>query len=164
MRQETVINPEKKRCPICGALLEKYPNNGQPLTKEKVCLNCNNNIIVPLRFFTNHYKDYGSAMIIRNRKIRYVSPRGKKFTEKDLEVILGDEIEIGLAKQAPFGNDLVLTMATLKIDWDKVIEGKSKSFYDWLYEKLKKHPYVTFMIIPSNLIDFNVSNNKENRK
>lgn len=25
-----MINPVKKRCPIFGCLLEKYPNNGKP--------------------------------------------------------------------------------------------------------------------------------------
>ena len=31
----------KKRCPLCGHLLERYPNNGEPLIHGEVCLQCN---------------------------------------------------------------------------------------------------------------------------
>ena len=40
------FNFEKKHCPLCGHLLERYPNNGAPIINEGVCLDCNNKIIL----------------------------------------------------------------------------------------------------------------------
>ena len=41
----------KKRCPLCGYLLERYPNNGEPLIHGKVCLQCNVIAVIPYRYF-----------------------------------------------------------------------------------------------------------------
>ena len=32
------LDNKKKRCPLCGHLLERYPNNGEPLIHGEVCL------------------------------------------------------------------------------------------------------------------------------
>lgn len=45
------VNPEKKKCCICGSEFEGYGNNPAPVAGKYCCDKCNNNVIVPYRVF-----------------------------------------------------------------------------------------------------------------
>ncbi len=84
----------KKRCPICGHLLEKYPNNGAPLVEGGVCLSCNTSAILPYRYFVSTYRYNPNAMVIRGGKIRLVRASDNIFKLSDIELYLGKEITL----------------------------------------------------------------------
>lgn len=82
------FNFEKKHCPICGHLLERYPNNGAPLINEEVCLDCNNKIILPYRYFIATYKVNSNAMHIRDGRIKLIKPSDDTFKLSDIELYM----------------------------------------------------------------------------
>lgn len=82
------FNFEKKHCPLCGHLLERYPNNGTPLINEEVCLDCNNKIILPYRYFLATYKVNVNAMLIRDGRIKLIKPSDDTFKLSDIELYL----------------------------------------------------------------------------
>lgn len=84
----------KKRCPICGHLLEKYTNNGAPLVEGGVCLNCNNSVILPYRYFVSTCSYNSNAMVIRGGKIGLVRASDNAFKTSDIELYLGKEITL----------------------------------------------------------------------
>lgn len=60
----------KKRCSLCGHLLEKYPNNAEPLIHGEVCLQCNVTAVILYRYFISAYQRRPIAMVIRNGNIQ----------------------------------------------------------------------------------------------
>lgn len=82
------FNFEKKHCPLCGHLFERYPNNGAPLINEEVCLDCNNKIILPYRYFLATYKVKTNAMLIRDGRIKLVKASDDTFKLSDIELYL----------------------------------------------------------------------------
>lgn len=84
----------RKRCPICGHLLERYPNSGEPLVRGEVCLTCNNSIVFPYRYFLSTYRKDRNAMVVGNGKIRLVRASDGTFKPGDIGLFLGKDITI----------------------------------------------------------------------
>lgn len=82
----------KKRCPLCGHLLERYPNNGEPLIHGEVCLECNVTVVIPYRYFISAYERSPIAMVIRNGKIQAHKTSDGYWKLCDIEVFLGKNI------------------------------------------------------------------------
>ena len=87
-----VITEKRKRCLICGHLLERYPNSGEPLISSYVCLNCNNSIILPYRYFISTYHYNSNTMLISNGKIRLIRTNDYIFKLNDIELYLGKNL------------------------------------------------------------------------
>lgn len=85
---------KKGKCLICGHCLERYPNSGEPLVCGSVCLSCNNDVIVPYRYFLATFKSNRWALFVRQGKARIIETSDGCFTEEDLELYLGKGIRI----------------------------------------------------------------------
>jgi hypothetical protein len=135
------FNFEKKHCPLCGHLLERYPNNGAPLINEEVCLDCNNRIILPYRYFLATYKVNSNAMLIRDGRIKLIKTSDDTFKLSDIELYLGKKI--AFEHNAKLG----LTFAFVK--------GMEEEPYDLnkVAQKALKAPnFKSVMVIPTRLL------------
>lgn len=83
------ITERRKRCPLCGHLLERYPDNGEPLIQGSVCFKCSNDAIVPYRYFRAIFKSKRWALYARQGKARMIETSDGKFTIDDIELYLG---------------------------------------------------------------------------
>lgn len=86
------IDTKKKRCPLCGHLLERYPNNGEPLIHGSVCLQCNVRAVIPFRYFLSVYQRSPIAMLIANGKIQSHKTSDGYWKISDIELFLGKNI------------------------------------------------------------------------
>lgn len=81
---------KKERCILCGQPLEKYPNSGEPLVSDRVCVRCNNEVVVPYRYFAATCKGNRCALLVRNGRLRIVETSDGKFKQEDLDLYLGE--------------------------------------------------------------------------
>ena len=131
----------KKRCPLCGHLLERYPNNGEPLIHGEVCLQCNVTAVIPYRYFISAYQRSPIAMVIRNGKIQVHKTSDGYWKLSDIEVFLG--------KNIAFKNNskLGLTFAFVK-----GMEEESKNLNIIAQKALKAPDFQSVMVIPTRLL------------
>ena len=138
------FNFEKKHCPLCGHLLECYPNNGAPLINEDVCLDCNNKIILPYlpyRYFLGTYKVNSNAMLIRDGRIKLIKASDDTFKLSDIELYM--KRNFTLKNNAKLG----LTFAFIK--------GMEVEPYDLnivAKNALKAPNFQSVMVIPTRLL------------
>lgn len=107
------------KCCICGKEIEGYGNNPMPVAGTACCDECNNKVIVPLRVFLTTLRAQNLAILITGSEVQLVQPKGRYFTLKELQGLVGDYIELaprvfddyltavdeeGLLKQKPFNN------------------------------------------------------------
>lgn len=81
---------KKERCILCGQPLEKYPNSGEPLVSDRVCIRCNNGVIVPYRYFATTCKNNRCALLVSNGRLRIIETSDGTFRQEDLELYLGE--------------------------------------------------------------------------
>ena len=132
---------QRKRYPICGHYLEKYPNNGEPLIHGEVCLTCNSSVIIPYRYFVHTYKTQPYAMLIRNGKINLIKASDEKFILSDIELYLGHDLVF--KDNAKLG----LTFAFIK-----GYEEEPKELNKVALNALKAPNFKSVLIIPSKLM------------
>ena len=135
------FNFEKKHCPLCGHLLERYQNNGVPLINEDVCLDCNNKIILPYRYFLATYKVNSNAMLIRDGRIKLIKTSDDAFKPSDIELYL--KRSFTLKNNAKLG----LTFA--------FVIGMEQEPYDLnivALKTLKAPNFQSVMVIPTRLL------------
>ena len=135
------FNFEKKHCPLCGHLLERYPNNGVPLINEGVCWDCNNRIILPYRYFIATYKVNSNAMLIKDGRMKLIKTSGDTFKLSDIELYL--KRNFTLKNNAKLG----LTFAFVK--------GMEQEPYDLnivALSALKTPNFQSVMVIPTRLL------------
>ena len=77
---------------MCGRLLERYPNNGEPLIHGDVCHRCNVNAVIPYRCFLTSYEKSPIAMLITNGRIRMHRTTDGYWKKEDIELFLGKDI------------------------------------------------------------------------
>lgn len=135
------LDNKKKRCPLCGHLLERYPNNGEPLIHGVACLQCNVTAIIPYRYFISAYERSPIAMIIRNGKIQVHKTSDGYWKLSDIEVFLGKNI---VFKTNP---KLGLTFAFIKGHEEEPNE------LNIIAQKALKAPnFKSVMVIPTRLL------------
>ena len=83
---------------MCGRLLERYPNNGEPLIHGHVCLRCNAVAVVPYRYFLATYGKSPIAMLVTNGKIRMRKTTDGYWKREDVELFLGKDITFAFAR------------------------------------------------------------------
>ena len=135
------FNFEKKYCPLCGHLLERYPNNGAPLINEGVCLDCNNKIILLYRYFLVTYKVNSNAMLIRDGKIKLIKTSDDTFKLSDIELYL--KRNFTLKNNAKLG----LTFAFVK-----GMEQEANDLNKVALSALKAPNFQSVMVIPTRLL------------
>ena len=135
------FNFEKKHCPLCGHLLESYPNNGAPLINEGVCLDCNNSIILPYRYFLATYKVNSNAMLIRDGRIKLIKASDDTFKLSDIELYL--KRSFTLKNNAKLG----LTFAFVK-----GMEQEADDLNKVALSALKAPNFQSVMLIPTRLL------------
>ena len=135
------FNFEKKYCPLCGRLLERYPNNGAPLINEGVCLDCNNKIILLYRYFLVTYKVNSNAMLIRDGKIKLIKTSDDTFKLSDIELYL--KRNFTLKNNAKLG----LTFAFVK-----GMEQEANDLNKVALSALKAPNFQSVMVIPTMLL------------
>ena len=139
------FNFEKKHCPLCGHLLERYPNNGAPLINEGVCLDCNNKIIFPYRYFLATYKVNSNAMLIRDGRIKLIKTSDDTFKLCDIELYL--KRKFTLKNNAKLGAKLGLTFAFIK-----GMEQEADDINKVALSALKAPNFQSVMVIPTRLL------------
>ena len=135
------FNFENKHCPLCGHLLERYPNNGAPLINEDVCLDCNNKIILPYRYFFATYKVNSNAMLIRDGRIKLIKSSDDTFKLSDIELYL--KRNFTLKTNAKLG----LTFAFVK-----GMEQESNDLNIVAQRALNAPNFQSVMVIPTRLL------------
>ena len=135
------FNFEKKHCPLCGHLLERYPNNGAPLINEDVCLDCNNRIILHYRYFLATYKVDSNAMLIRDGRIRLIKSSDDTFKFSDIELYM--KRNFTLKNNAKLG----LTFAFIK-----GVEHEANDLNTIALKALKAPNFQSVMVIPTRLL------------
>ena len=131
----------KKRCPLCGHLLERYPNNGEPLIHGEICLQCNVTAVIPYRYFISAYQRSPIAIVIRNGKIQVHKTSDGYWKLSDIEVFLGKNIVFRINAK------LGLTFAFVK--------GMEQEPYDLnivALRALKTPNFKSVMVIPTRLL------------
>ena len=131
----------KKRCSLCGHLLERYPNNGEPLIHGYVCLQCNVTAVIPYRYFISTYERSPIAMVIRNGKIQVHKTSDDYWKLSDIEVFLGKNIVF--KTNAKLG----LTFAFIK-----GYEEEPKELNIIAQKALKAPNFKSVMVIPTRLL------------
>lgn len=131
----------KERCPICGRILEKYPNNGEPLIQGHVCLTCNNGIIIPYRYFLSMKDKSCYAMLVKSGHINLIKTTDKAFKKSDIELYLGKDITF---KREP---KLGLTVAFIKRE-----EEELNDLNKTLVRALKAPNFKTIVVMPNRLM------------
>ena len=131
----------KKRCPLCGHLLERYPNNGEPLVHGEVCLQCNVTAVIPYRYFISAYERSSIAMVIRNGKIQVHKTSDGYWKLSDIEVFLGKNIVF--KTNAKLG----LTFAFIK-----GCEEEPKELNIIAQKALKAPNFKSVMVIPTRFL------------
>ena len=135
------FNFEKKHCPLCGHLLERYPNNGAPLINEDVCIDCNNKIILPYRYFLGTYKYNSNAMLIRDGRIKLIKASDDAFKLSDIELYM--KRNFTLKNNAKLG----LTFAFVK-----GMEQEANDLNTITLKALKAPNFQSAMVIPTRLL------------
>ena len=135
------LDNKKKRCPLCGHLLERYPNNGEPLIHSEVCLQCNVTIVIPYRYFISAYERSPIAMVIINGKIQVHKTSDGYWKLSDIEVFLGKNIVF--KTNAKLG----LTFAFIK-----GYEEEPKELNIISQKALKAPNFKSVMVIPTRLL------------
>ena len=135
------LDNKKKRCPLCGHLLERYPNNGEPLIHGEVCLECNATAVIPYRYFIGAYERSPIAMVIRNGKIQVHKTSNGYWKLSDIEVFLGKNIVF--KTNAKLG----LTFAFIK-----GYEEEPKELNIIAHKALKAPNFKSVMVIPTRLL------------
>ena len=135
------LDNKKKRCPLCGHLLERYPNNGEPLIHGEVCLQCNVTAIIPYRYFISAYERSPIAMLIRNGKIQVHKTSDGYWKLSDIEVFLSKNIVF--KTNAKLG----LTLAFIK-----GYEEEPKELNIIAQKALKAPNFKSVMVIPTRLL------------
>ncbi len=135
------FNFEKMHCPLCGHLLERYPNNGAPLINEEVCLDCKNKIIIPYRYFLTTYKVNSNAMLVRDGRIKLIKASDNTFKLSDIELYL--KRNFTLKNNATLG----LTFAFVK-----GMEEEPKDLNIIAQRALKAPNFKSVMVIPTRLL------------
>ena len=135
------FNFEKKHCPLCGQLLERYPNNGAPLINEEVCLDCNNKIILPYRYFLATYKVNSNAMLITDGRIKLIKASDDTFKLSDIELYL--KRKFTLKNNAKLG---------LMFAFVKGIEQEPYDLNIIAQRALKAPNFKSVMVIPTKLL------------
>ena len=131
----------KKRCPLCGRLLERYLNNGEPLIHAEVCLQCNVTAVIPYRYFISAYERTPIGMVIRNGKIQVHKTSDDYWKLSDIEVFLGKNIVF--KTNAKLG----LTFAFIKGH-----EEEPKELNIIAHKALKAPNFKSVMVIPTRLL------------
>lgn len=131
----------KKRCPLCGHLLERYPNNGEPLIHGEVCLQCNVIAVIPYRYFISAYERSPIAMVIRNGKIQVHKTSDGYWKLSNIELFLGKNIVF--KTNAKLG----LTFAFIK-----GYEEEPKELNIIAQKALKAPIFKSVMVIPTRLL------------
>ena len=131
----------KKRCHLCGHLVERYPNNGEPLIHGEVCLQCNVTAVIPYRYFISAYERSPIAMVIRNGKIQVHKTSDDYWKLSDIEVFLGKNIVF--KENAKLG----LTFAFIK-----GYEEEPKELNIIAQKALKAPNFKSVMVIPTRLL------------
>ena len=132
---------QKERCPICGRLLERYPNNGEPLINKSVCLTCNNSIVLPYRYFLSTYKNNSNALLVNSGKLKLIRTSDEVFKLEDIKLYLG--VNITLKNNAKLG----LTFAFIK-----GLEEEVDTLNKTLVNALKAPNFKSVMVIPTRLL------------
>ena len=125
------FNFENKHCPLCGHLLERYPNNGD----------CNNKIILPYRYFLATYKQNTNVMLIRDGRIKLIKTNDDVFKLSDIELYL--KRNFTLKNNAKLGLTFVF------------IKGMEQKPYDLnmvAQRALKAPNFQSVMVIPTRLL------------
>ena len=86
------ITERRKRCPLCGRLLERYPSNGEPLVHGSVCLQCNARAVIPFRYFLGAYQKSPIAMLITNGRIQTHKTSDGHWKPGDIELFVGKDV------------------------------------------------------------------------
>lgn len=131
----------KKRCPLCGHILERYPNNGEPLIHGEICLECNVTVVIPYRYFICAYQRSPIAMVIRNGKIQVHKTSDDYWKLSDIEVFLGKNVVF--KTNAKLG----LTFAFIK-----GCEEEPKELNIIAQKALKAPNFKSVMVIPTRLL------------
>lgn len=131
------LDNKKKRCPLCGHFLERYPNNGEPLIHCEVCLQCNVTAVI----FISAYERTPIAMVIRNGKIQVHKTSDGYWKLSDIEVFLGKNIVF--KTNAKLG----LTFAFIK-----GYEEEPKELNIIAQKALKAPNFKSVMVIPTRLL------------
>ena len=131
----------KKRCPLCGHILERYPNNGEPLIHGEICLECNVTVVIPYRYFICAYQRSPIAMVIRNGKIQVHKTSDVYWKLSDIEVFLGKNVVF--KTNAKLG----LTFAFIK-----GCEEEPKELNIIAQKALKAPNFKSVMVIPTRLL------------
>ena len=122
-------------------MLERYPNNGAPLINEDVCLDCNNKIILPYRYFLATYKQNTNVMLIRDGRIKLIKTNDDVFKLSDIELYL--KRNFTLKNNAKLGLTFVF------------IKGMEQKPYDLnmvAQRALKAPNFQSVMVIPTRLL------------
>ena len=135
------FNFENKHCPLCGHLLERYPNNGAPLINEDVCLDCNNKIILPYRYFLATYKQNTNVMLIRDGRIKLIKTNDDVFKLSDIELYL--KRNFTLKNNAKLGLTFVFI---------KGMEQEANDLNLVALKALKTPNFKSVMVIPTRLL------------
>ena len=135
------FNFEKKHCPLCGHLLERYSKNGAPLINEEVCLDCNNKIILPYRYFLATYKVNSNVMLIRDGRIKLIKTSDDTFKLSDIELYM--KRNFTLKNNAKLG----LTFAFVK-----GMEQEADDLNKVAQRALKAPNFQSVMVIPTRLL------------
>ena len=131
----------KKRCPLCGHLLERYPNNGEPLIHAEVCLQCNVTAVIPYRYFISAYQRSPIVMVIRNGKIQVHKTSDGYWKLSDIEVFLSKNI--AFKTNAKLG---------LRFAFIKGYEEEPNDLNKVAQKALKAPNFQSVMVIPTRLL------------
>ncbi len=135
------ITEKRRRCPLCGHLLERYPNNGEPLIHGSVCLQCNVRAVIPFRYFLSAYQRSPIAMLITNGKVQTHKTSDGYWKPSDIELFVGKSI--AFKTNAKLG----LTFAFVKGCEEEPAELASTA------RKALKAPYKpNVLVIPTRLL------------
>lgn len=130
------------RCLICGHQLERYPNSGEPLVSASVCLKCNNDAIIPYRYFMATFRSNRWALYTRQGKARIIETSDGKFTIDDIELYLGKGARIAKSQ-----------IPGLLIAYPKGYEGRRETVGAAMLKAIKGIELCAAMAIPEDAME-----------
>lgn len=88
---------KKKTCSICSGEFIGWGNDPSPMPGEYCCDGCNRSVVFPLRILMIRGIPNYCAVLIEQLAVKFIKPKGKYFTLKELQNCVGGPIEIAPA-------------------------------------------------------------------